>query len=280
MRACWPLFLLSTPALASIALPFSTSFDCAEQDQSQWTSGWVTCDGLSRDGNWTTSPTPAYEQITSAANRAGGGGGRGQRHWIGDGTNNSSGSIAYSFSSPVPQVYVRWYVRFQQGLAMANSGGSHKFFYFNGTQCQGHASGCYLLMQPNNILLVVAGTAYQDSTFGWNDLHGGVNSADGQWHCMEVFAQTNAAGTGVVKWWVDGTLRLDKNNVDFRSPYGGFYGFTMPSNGVFNTSVDSDGNMFEDIDDVKIQTTGPIGCDAAPPADTIGPAAPTGLTVR
>ena len=249
----WPRVTDATVDLSSGT--YSSTYDCAEQSQN--TPGWVTCDGISKSGGWTTA-LGAVEQITSAANFSDGAGGRGQRHWIGDGTNVASGVVSYSFLAPQQEIYVRWYVRFQTGLALAQSGGSHKFMYFNGTFCQGHASGCYLLMQPSNTLLVVAGTPYQTSGWGWNDLHGGKNSADGQWHCMEAHLKTNSAGTGVVQWWVDGALRLDKNNVDYRAPYGGFGGFTLPSNGVFVTVGGND--MYEDIDDVSISTTARMGC--------------------
>jgi len=252
------IIAIPRPGHANIDLSsgsFSTTYNCSEQSQN--TSGWVTCDGIKKSGDWRTA-LGSMEQITSAADYPAGGGGRGQRHWIGNGTNVASGVVTYEFTTPQPEIYVRWYVRFQSGLALAQSGGSHKFLYFNGTFCQGHSMGCYLLMQQGNILLTVAGTTYQDSTWGWNDLHGGQNSADGQWHCMEAHFKTNGPGTGIVQWWVDGTLRLDKNNVDYRSPYAGFGGFIMPSNGVFATVGGTD--MFEDIDNMSISRTGRIGC--------------------
>ena len=72
-----------------------------------------------------------------------------------------------------------------------------------------------------------------------------------------------------------GVLRLDESNVDFRSPYGGFGGFVIPSNGLFATVGGLD--MYEDIDDVKIQTTGPIGCIGS---ESSAPVAPTNLRVK
>src|SRR5256885_1336803 len=64
--------LMPVAALASVTLPFSTTYNCAEQ--SQTTPGWVNCDGISPSGAWNLNPF--YEQITTAANYSGGGGGR------------------------------------------------------------------------------------------------------------------------------------------------------------------------------------------------------------
>ena len=91
------LCLIQTPAFALITLPFSTTYDCAEQ--TQFDGIWVTCQGLGRAGDWTTK-NGGKEQISSAANYPGGGGGRGQRHWIGNSIDNTngSGSISYSWN--------------------------------------------------------------------------------------------------------------------------------------------------------------------------------------
>ena len=184
---------------------FETTYNCAEQIQG--TPEWVTCDGLGKSGGWTTA-LGSLEQITSAANNPFGGGGRGQRHWIGDGVNVASGVVTYEFTTPQPEVYIRWYVRFQPGLALSSGDGSHKFLYFNGSFCQGHLGGCYLLMRKSNISMTVAGTNYPNDTWSWNAMNGGTNSADGNWHCMEAHVKTNGPGTGVVQWWVDGGTAL------------------------------------------------------------------------
>lgn len=240
----WP-----TLGLAAVTLPFSTTYDCAEQQQADGT--WVTCDGLSSSGGWTTS-NGAKEAITTSANYSSGGGGRGQRHWIGDGTNNNSGSIHVGINSPPQVMYVRFYFRYQSGISM--SGGSHKILYFTGSDCSGNAGGCYFAFEgTGNFRLTVAGSNYDNgSTWGWNDLHGGASS-DGNWHWVEVMVNRTA---GTAKAWFDGTLRLDQSSVTYGGSGAGFSGFELPENAVVSTGGT---DKFEDIDDLAIQTTGPIG---------------------
>src|SRR5688500_1127099 len=93
------LCLLPVPALALINLPWSTTFNCPEWNQSLGLlASIVKCNGLAGGGAWTSS-AGSKEQITSAANNPSGGGGRGQRSWIGDGVNNGSGGMSVSFLS-------------------------------------------------------------------------------------------------------------------------------------------------------------------------------------
>jgi hypothetical protein len=251
------VLLWSIPSYASVTLPFSTTHNCAEQDQNS--GGWVTCDGLAAGGGWTTS-LGAVEQITTAANYPSGGGGRGQRHWHGNGTNNTSGSISYTITNPSTELWARWHYRYQSGTAMASSGGSHKVIYFRGAGCNGNSGGCYFLFDGQTALrITVAGTNFGNGgTYGWNDLMGGVNSADGLWHCNEVHVKVVGAGTSIAQWWIDGVLRLDQSSVNFGGTGVGFDSFFLPENAVLTTPGGAD--MFEDIDDVALQTTGPIGC--------------------
>ena len=105
---------------AGITLPFSTTYNCPEQQQGSTNPFWVTCDGISKAGDWTTK-NGSKEQITSAANYPGGGGGRGQRHRIGDSgapvnNTNNSGGVSFSFNTRHNEVYIRFYVRWEAGM--------------------------------------------------------------------------------------------------------------------------------------------------------------------
>lgn len=241
---------------AGVTIPFTTTYDCVEQDQND--VGWPNCDGLGQAGSWTAT-NGGVEQITSSANYASGGGGRGQRHWISNGTNFLSGSIDVDIDNPSTELYVRWYVRFQSGLALGSSSSPHKILYFTGSTCTGRPGGCYFAISTVGARITM-GTNYDNGdAWGWNDMMGGSNSADGQWHWFEIHVKRNSgAGDDVAQLWVDGTLRLDRNDVSFGGDTSGFTSFRLPENGAFvvsPTSID----MYEDIDDLAIQTTGPIG---------------------
>jgi len=98
----------------SLPLVFQTTFNCPEWSQSNGLTDASVCnsgDGISGNGGWTTSGG-SLDQITAAANYSGGGGGRGFRHWVGDGLNNTGGGIRVSWVG-VPEIWFRYYIRFQ-----------------------------------------------------------------------------------------------------------------------------------------------------------------------
>jgi len=265
--------LLPAYALAAISLPFSTTYNCAEQNQ--LLPGWVTCDGITPGGGWSTS-LGSVEQITSGANYPGGGGGRGQRHMIGNSTGNTNGSggVQYSFTAVHQEVFIRFYVRWQAGMKQGGTSlpidKEQKIIYFAGGAC-GQSGGCYFAIHPGSLRFVVSGTPY-DGTWGWDNIMGGAAS-DGQWRCMEVRLKNETSGSandGIVQWWVDGTLRLNQTGIDMKGSTG-FGGFNLPSNHQF-TTLNPALDMFQDIDDVAISKTGRIGCIATTP-----PVAPQSL---
>ena len=193
-----------TPAFALITLPFSTTYDCAEQQQLDGT--WVTCQGLSNNGDWRTS-NGSKEQITSAANYPGGGGGRGQRHWIGQssGNTNGSGSISYSWNGRVQEIYVRWYVRWEAGLRLGGdtppgSVRQHKLIYFNGSGCGSAVAGCVFDVEGNSWSFTIAGTSFNQAlngNTGWDGLFrcsGYTCQSDGRWIRLEIHLLNETSG--------------------------------------------------------------------------------------
>ena len=273
--------LCFSPAYA-VTLPFSSTYDCAEQ--AEGSQGWVTCDGIGPYGGWTTANGNG-EQITSAANNPGGGGGRGQRHWIGQSSGNTNGSGSTGFSFPrVQEIYVRWYVRWQAGLRLGGdtppgSTRNHKVIYFTGSGCGTSTQGCYFDLKGGSFAFVQSGFPYDQGT-GWDGLFGGSGystQSDGRWIMFEIHLKiaTGGQNNGVAQWWVDGVLKLDVNNVNF-SGSNGFTGFTLPENAQFTTVGGACCDMYEDIDDVAISTTGPIG----PVGGTSPISAPTNLRVQ
>jgi hypothetical protein len=261
-----------------ITLPFSTTYNCPEQDQS--TAGWVTCDGVGSAGGWKTS-NGSTEQITTAANYPGGGGGRGQRHWIGQslGNTNGSGSVSFSFSQ-VQEIYIQWYMRWQQGLKLGGSVApivrEQKLVYFTGAGC-GQPNGCYFAIEHGEFRVVMAGGTPRGGGTGWNGLFGGATNAssDGRWIRMEVHLKNETGGlnNGVAEWWVDGTRVLSVTNLDTVGSTG-FSSFVFPENHQYTTVSGTCCDMYQDLDDVTIRTTpgGPVTVNRPP-------AAPTGLRV-
>jgi hypothetical protein len=256
------------PAFALITLPFSTTYDCAEQRQFDGT--WVTCQGLGNNGDWTTK-NGSKEQITSAANYPLGGGGRGQRHWIGNSIDNTngSGSISYSWNGRVQEIYVRWYTRWEAGIKLNTEQGQirkQKIIYFNGAGCGSAVAGCVFDVEGSGWSFTMAGTSLKQSlngNTGWDGLFGGGNNApsDGRWIRIEIHLKNETSGSandGRARLWVDGALAFDWQNIDFKGS-DGFDHFSLPSNHGFITVGSPPRDMYQDFDDVAVRTTGPIG---------------------
>ena len=114
LRACIIFICVITASTlnAAVDLPWSTTYDCLEWDQSQ---GSPSCDGLALGGGWTCEGLG--EQITSDANYPNGAGGKGQRHWKGDGIDNvTSGGLSLAFQTPQKELWIRWYMRYEEGF--------------------------------------------------------------------------------------------------------------------------------------------------------------------
>ena len=270
-------------AVAAVNLPWSTTYNCPDWTQSDGLYGVVNCDGLTGDGGWTCDNgdgTVREDQITAAANHPSGGGGKGQRHWLGDGINNVSGGMRIPLASFEPELWLRWYMRYEHGFTW-NTLVNQKILYINvggpnavvvhyawsdELQISSRDYGGYYASGPGN---------------GWNTIMAaggtdarGNKTSDGKWHLYEAHIKTDTNGAdGIAEMWVDGIQRVNVTNANFGARgWGdiviGSNGFT-PSNGRC---------MAVDFDDFAIRTTGPIG--SVGPADTLAPAAPTNLTVQ
>ena len=264
-------------AQAAVTLPWSTTYNCPDWTQSDGLyPPAINCDGLTGFGDWTCDNgdgTVREEQITAAANFASGAGGRGQRQWVGDGANNNSGGLRVPLSRQEPELWIRWYMRYQQGFSWEflnndkilyiNPGSPHcvipewyGFDYANVATCR----------SPNNHLSAPG--------HGWNGIMGS-NAADGQWHMYEVHLKMDTNGSdGIAEMWIDGVQRLSHSNVDFATQAG------WDNIGLGNNQRNPlNGRcMAVDFDDFAVRTTGPIG--PVGPADTLAPAAPSNLTVQ
>jgi hypothetical protein len=103
--------------------------------------------------------------------------------------------------------------------------------------------------------LTSAGNNFNGYVAGWDSIFSGANA--NTWRCIEVHFKretSGGAGDGVYQLWVDGTSFANVTNVTFGTTTAGFYGFTIPGNGVWTTG----GTV--DHDDLAISQTERIGC--------------------
>ncbi|MBI5236572.1 MAG: hypothetical protein HY886_10045 [Deltaproteobacteria bacterium] len=278
-------------AAAAVSLPWSTSFNtsgqCNDWTQANGLSGTqVNCDNLTGWGSWTCDDSgvpgtngaagtgPFHEeQITSSANNPAGGGGKGQRHWKGwNGTNspnatNNSGGLSIDFAAVQPELWVRWYMRYQAGFKWANII-EDKIIYFDvvSTQTsvivawQGYGTGS----DTSKILAQSGGsqTFISSAGKGWDGTMGGAAS-DGLWHYYEVHLKMNTSGAnGMAEMWIDGIQTVSAASVDWRPGGTGSY-LTGWNYVLFGSNSRSPDNSYAcayaDFDDITISNTGYIG---------------------
>ncbi|MBU0846785.1 hypothetical protein KKH23_06300 [Patescibacteria group bacterium] len=244
------LFLIVySNAYAAVDLPWSTTFDCAE---------WIYthddmhpgCDGLDRALG---TISPAAEQITTPANMAAGGGGRGQRHWECDGTNQQSGGLRIDFNSTQDEVWVRWYMRYQSGFAWSYLN-YDKILYFNVSTPMEFV---FEFLGSDSARFWSQGAQYGPSCSGcgWATIMGG-STSDGLWHCYEVHVKMDTNGSdGIAQAWVDEELILDASDFDFNTQSG--WDFIMI--GSNQKSPNNSQCEAVDFDDMAINNTGYIG---------------------
>jgi hypothetical protein len=245
-----------TPS-AQVALVFQTSFNCPEWDQGLGLTESIVCgaaDGISGWGGWTTS-SGAKDQITSSANNPAGAGGRGFRHWRGDGQNNNGGGLTIALPAPVQEVWVRFYMRYQAGFAWTNGAPQYtKEHYWNvGQRGQfqfGFSSGMVYLHTYQG------STANLTSSKTWASINGG-NTGDGQFHCYEYHVKMDTNGSnGIAEIWYEGTKVMTRTDVNWSNGGATWSEFVLGDN-QYNPSNGS--SRFTDYDDIAVSTTGYIG---------------------
>lgn len=249
------LLMYPYSALAGIDLPWSTTFDCADWNQY---SDPLNCDGISKNGAWTVSPEGYYEQISVNANHPNGNGGKGARHWIGDGTNNNSGSIRIYFNTPQTKVWVRWYQRWEKGFNNSSTMTKELYFYTDvpGQVVHEMKGAAGTVFVANSI------GHYFDTTGGFNYWYpGGIS--DGSWVCFEVSIDIPGQS---YKYWVNGQLLLDE--------FMDYQAVTQLKSMIFQVNSKTVANgrsMYVDYDDIAISNTGYIGPLAGGALDTSPP---------
>lgn len=260
------LILLPRAGLGDVSLPWTTTYDCPEWEF----PGGFTCDNIvDYGGGWTcdTAGASKNEQITLAANNPDGDGGRGQRHWEGDGSNDNSGGLRIDFVQQT-ELWLRWYMRYQSGFQWSTLI-YDKWLYFN----VGQPHAVVPEWQGSDRVGVWAAASDNNNSSvgndGWTSTMGGATS-DGQWHYYEVHLKMDTDGTdGETELWVDGVRKLQYADVDFGTTAGW-------NSVVIGTNQASPANgvcEYVDYDDITISNTGYIG----PISDTVKPSPPTNL---
>ncbi len=155
------------------------------------------------------------EQITTVANYSGGGGGKGQIHWLGGGNaNSSSGGVSISFTTPQFELWMRYYIKYLPGLTW--------YLYVYQKQI-------YLNYTDPNAFVPV--DLYGEDQIGPSPLVSGVGwgwaskFSDNQWHCVEWHTKLHTfagepgnyrSADGIFQVWVDGELAIDFNDIYFQ----------------------------------------------------------------
>ena len=264
-------------ASAAVTLPWSTTYDCADWTQ---TDGLrladMNCDGMHGAGSWTCDNgdgSQRMEQITVSANNPDGGGGKGQRHWEGDGYTNNSGGVSVVFNTPQTELWVRWYLKFEEGYKW-DEFIVNKLIYIFATDFPDKAAIVDWYFSDGFAIIPQAGDGNPRScsNCGWATVMGGT-TADGLWHEFEVHIEMDTDGTdGVAEAWIDGAQVFSFSDVDYGTSTGWAY-LDIGSNQIYP------GNgrcMTVDFDDISINNTNYIG----PIGDIIAPGEPTTPTPR
>ena len=268
-------------AASPVSLPWSTTFNCPEWTQSDGISeATVNCDSMKGrldtawcdDGNGTLHG----EQITSVANHAAGGGGRGQRHWRGyeasSVPSNSSGGISISFATAQPEIWVRWYMRYQAGFKWSSIL-EDKIIYFDVLSRQTSVIVAWQDFAYSKILAQSAGsrTFLSAKGKGWTGTMKG-EASDGLWHLYEVHLKMDTDGAnGEAHMWIDGVQAISKTGIDWGSHPGWSY-ILFGSNSRYPNNPAC---FAADYDDIAVSNTGYIGplsgMTSKPTATTLNP---------
>ena len=272
----------ATPPPSS-GLLWSTTYNCNDWDQGMGLlKSNVNCDNLVGYGNWTTA-SGSKEQITAAANNPAGGGGKGQRHWLGDGSASNSGGTSLSLASP-KEFWMRWYMRFEKDFEWSSLS-NYKTLYFDLGQ-QDATTIQFKSFDLLNFWVVFSGAPNYSSPSGngWNTImaNGALDAnsnrrSDGQWHAYEIHMKMDTNGSdGVAEMWVDGVKRFSYANVNYNAQPG-WDNVIIGSNHAFSLNGT---DRYVDYDDFAISTAGYVGLlGSAPPpsSDTQAPTTPANL---
>jgi hypothetical protein len=241
---------------SSVPLVFETTFDCADWNQSMGLGDANVCapqDGISGYGGWTTNNN-SQDEISAAANNPAGAGGKGFRHYRGDGTNNNGGGLSITFPAPVTEMWVRFYMRYSLGFSWTFAPDAHPHYtkdhYINvggpGAMVFGYQGGAWGLYD---------GKTAHPSAMGWYASQGNSYTGDGKFHCYEYHVK-QAGTAGVIEIWFDGVQQLTKTGVDLGNTPWSYFALGSNQNEPIGAGAT---DYYTDYDDLAISTVGYIG---------------------
>lgn len=253
------LIFMIGQAHAAVDLPWSTSFDCAEWS---YAHGTLACDDLQVMSNSQTTDGNSTG-VTVLANRPGSAG-SGARFYVGDGTNNNGATLGFYFSSPQPELYFSWWMRYQTGFKWSAVTGLHydKWLYIvTGGVVQ------YAIAEPNDTTGMRIGTSTvgakypKNASWGWPQIYGDVSSGscDGHWLRVEVYLKMDTnQDDGIGKMWVGNNLIMERYDCDWSGGDAtarlGWVRFWFKSN---QNLPDNGGDRWVDYDDFYVGTYRP-----------------------
>ena len=229
---------------------------------------FVNDDGIRWDwgGHETSDP---YTHVTPDAKNPLSSGVGGFRHWKGSGQDNrQTGTVLVTFPFRIPELWVRWYHRYESGFEWRNGiqAGTKELYFRSGNFDGGSpyiGYGYHGRYRVSNQGAGVDHTNYHGSK-GWDDDYpGGVSN--GSWVCYEVYMKMDT-GTknGSLRMWRNGELigqwnnRINWSGNDPRV-YDGFERFVFISN---QKDPGLERWYYVDLDDLCVYHKTPPNTDA------------------
>ena len=219
------------------------------------------------DGNQSLSTTESTSQAASPNGSNTGG----ARFYVGDGVNSQSGQLIIDFGSFKPELWIRYYMRYQAGFVW--SGGGQPAYDKNlyiwrqfgvdgmsiNPQYHGSATG------GGNWTLAILGETYPvvaSPALSWTDVFG--NPADGHFHLFEVYLKMDTDSTdGIGKMWIDGQKVMESNTVDWSGGNATFRtGWKEIEFEANQDSPNNGGERYVDYTDLEIWDSTPPNVDA------------------
>lgn len=284
MKLSFPFFivlanfcLLGTVTADFDSGSWSTSFDYSQTCTQRGYFGDIDCEVVSTDSmiNWSWgsgTDDGKSTQATADANNVRGDGGLGARFWVGDGVNNQLGEISISFPQQEPELWIRWYQRYEAGFKWQEGEPYYdKTLYIYSTGF-GEGQGWINPQYHGNAgaggtwtLSILGGSdpyqAVSSLDLKWTDVFGSVS--DGQFHLFEIHIKMDTDGTdGVGKMWIDGKRVINNTGVNWSEGHNatrdGWSFIEFESN---QHSPDNGRYMYVDYDDIEIWNTTPPNRD-------------------
>ena len=248
---------------------WSTSFDYGQEcGQSPWDGGGPTpqsCAAISADGiDWTLKGSGGDTEALIAANNPDGDGGMGARFYVGDGKNNNASRLIITFPSQEPELWIRWYMRYEPGFAWEGGSPNYDKFLYMYTKGPGGGNGFAMIpgYAGGRLGTTLNGQPDIRTNKSWTDVFG--TTSDGLFHQFEIYIKVNtslSASNGIVRFWIDGVLEREELNISFtensNNPSEALDGLKRIDFHSNQGSPSNGGNTPVDYDDMAIYTVTP-----------------------